>query len=101
MKVFEPIATTQNLTIIPRFNSVSVEVFIRSKEEETTTQLIETSTYIDGYMTIPVAYDFKENFNYDVRVTDGADIIWRGEIFVTSQADIQNYKQNKNEIILT
>lgn len=99
MKVFLPIATDQTLTIIPRFESTNVKVLIRDKETDTTTTLVRTSIFTDGYMAIIIAYNFVEAKQYEISVTDDSDIlIYRGQGYSTSQTDLENYKLN-NDII--
>ena len=95
MKVFLPVATEQNLTIIPRFEETNVSVTIRSEQLDSEVTTSYTATTTNGYMIIPVTYDFKESESYEITVTDNSGtIIWRGKGFATAETNLQEYKMN-------
>jgi len=100
MKVFLPIDTEQNLVIVAREESTNVVLTIKNKQEETETTINATTTSSNGYMTIPVTYTFKEGHQYGLKVTDGTDVIWRGQGYATDQTDLQEFKLNIDEIII-
>jgi hypothetical protein len=101
MKVFLPVATNQTLTIIPRFDSTNVSVLIRDEESDITTPITTTSSYIDGYMDIVIAYDFIEGCNYEIIVNDdNGNLIYRGKAYSTAQTDLENFKMNKDIIVI-
>ena len=93
MKVLLPIATSQNLIVRPRFNVTTVDLVLRNilKDTTTTTSGI-TSSFADGFLTIPFTHDFSEGETYSVQVNNNATgaVLWRGMIYITAQAP-QNY----------
>lgn len=93
MKVFLPVATAQNLIVRTRANVASVDLVIRNEltKETTTTSAISTS-YLDGYLTVPFSHDFGEGETYEMQVVD-TDPIWRGKAFITAQTP-ELYKLN-------
>jgi len=93
MKVLLPVATEQSLVVRPRANTATVDLTIRDilKDITTVTSGI-TTTFLNGFLTIPFTHDFSEGETYEVEITNNADdsLVWRGQIFVTSQTP-QNY----------
>lgn len=96
MKVFLPVGTSQNLSVMPRANASEVDLTIRQELKDVTTVFNNISTsFSDGYLTIPFSHPFVEGETYELTVTDSSDgsLLWRGRGFVTSQTP-QNYKEN-------
>lgn len=95
MKVFLPVATSQNLKVMPRANASTIDLTMRQELTDTTTVKEDISTtFTGGYLTIPFSHSFVEGETYELTVTDSDDgsLLWRGRGFVTSQTP-QNYKQ--------
>ena len=96
MKVFLPIATTQNLIIRPRANTATVDLSIRNEFTDTTTTTTGiATTFSDGYLTVPFSHPFNEAETFEMEVTNnaGGALVWRGKCFATAQTP-QDYKMN-------
>lgn len=93
MKVLLPIATTQNLLVRPRANVATVDLVLRDilKDTTTTTSGI-TSSFADGFLTIPFTHDFTEGETYSVQVNNNVSgaVLWRGLMYITAQTP-QNF----------
>lgn len=95
MKVLLPIATSQGLMVMPRANVATVDLTLRKAGTDTTTVYGDiTTSFSDGYLTIPFSHGFSEGETYEATVTrsDNDGLLWRGQVFITAQTP-QNYKQ--------
>ncbi len=102
MNILNPNNSTHTLKIIPRFYPMG-DVILELKSEETKaiSQLTITPTISNGYMFLQFEKTFKNASNWQVKVTEESEIVYRGKIFVTSQsADTQNYKTTKDIFLL-
>lgn len=93
MKVLLPIATAQNLIVRPRTNVATVNLVIRDILKDTTTTSSGISTsFANGFLTIPFTRDFSEGETYSAEVTNTATgaLLWRGLIYITAQTP-QNF----------
>lgn len=91
MIVVDSTNTTHTSKIYPRFEpsqAVTYELY-----NETTREAVEipnTYTYIDGIMEILYTYTFEVNSKFQVKITQGNDVIFRGKLIAINQ-DTQNY----------
>lgn len=95
MKVFLPVGTSQNLNIMPRANAATVDVTLRKPFTDDTTVYSDISTsFLDGYLTVPLSHSFVEGETFELTVTNASDdsLLWRGQVYVTAQTP-QNYRQ--------
>lgn len=94
MKVFLPVDTSQNLKVMPRANASTVDLTVRKEiTDETTVYSDITTSFSDGYLTIPFSHDFAEGETFELTVTNSEDdsLLWRGRGYVTAQTP-QNYR---------
>lgn len=95
MKVFLPVATSQNLKVMPRANASTVDLTIRQEAKDVTTVYSDISTsFSGGYLTVPFSHPFVEGETFEATLTDSSDdsLLWRGRFFITAQTP-QEYKQ--------
>jgi hypothetical protein len=92
MKVVDPNNATHNITLIPRFETSSALTLVLYNEttQESTTV---TNTYDirDGNLTITYDFTFTDKDKFQIKITDGTDVIYRGKIIATTQTP-QDYK---------
>ncbi|AWH84934.1 hypothetical protein HYN59_07245 [Flavobacterium album] len=102
MNILNPNNTTHTLKIIPRFYPLSdVVLELVSEEREPGSTITILPTISNGYMFLQFDKAFKNATNWQVKVTGGNEIVYRGKLLVTSQAsDTQNYKTTKDIFLL-
>lgn len=86
-------STSENHTskIYPRFEpsqSVIYEIYNETTREAT--EIPNTYTFSDGIMSISYTYTFNEGAKFQVKVTQGERVIFRGKLIAISQ-DTQDY----------
>jgi hypothetical protein len=94
--VVNPNDTTHSIRVIPRYSPVgALTVSIFGKFDEITSNVTNTYTYLNGYLTIGFDYTFVERDNYRLTIVNNSAIIYRGYIFATSQ-NPQTFKLSEN-----
>jgi hypothetical protein len=87
MKVLSPSSTTHDITFVPRFYPDST-ITVELKNEVDSVVSTPTNTYFikDGKITVRFDYTFVENDKFQMKVSKGADVVYRGKIFATTQS---------------
>lgn len=102
MNVVSPSVTSHQLKVVPRFYPVG-QCVLRLKNKVTgvaTTQNIEP-VISDGYLYADYTHTFKNLDSYQVEMTRGDEVVYRGKIFATDQFDdTQDYKITKDVFTL-
>ena len=94
--VLNPNDATHSIRVIPRFTPVgALTVSIFEKFNETSTNVANTYTYVNGYLSIGFDYTFTERDNYRLTIVNDSQILYRGFIFATSQ-NPQTFKLSEN-----
>lgn len=99
MNILNPENTTHEIKIIPRYYPESAVIIMELfNEEKKTAKLYNIDTLvIDGYMYLRFTETFINNTNYQIRISEGNEIVYRGKLFITNQShDTQNYKITKD-----
>ena len=94
MKVLLPIDTSQDIEFIPRvYPTGALTLDIYDETSQVTTAAVANS-YVttDGIVTISFTFDFTSGYKYQFTIKEGADVIYRGKIQITSQTP-QDFKQ--------
>lgn len=95
-------SSPQELRIIPRKDSGSPVIKLTNKMTNTTAT-VEPSKSDDGnYMVLSGTFDIAEDnlYSYKVQMSSEDDeVIYRGLIYCTDQADLDKYFVNKDEYI--
>lgn len=98
MIVLNPANTAHNLKVIPRFypsGEVSISLFNEGTKETAT--FTDTAYNLDGYMYVSINAELADKSNYQIKIMQEEEIVYRGKIFVTTQYnDTQNYKITKD-----
>lgn len=96
MNIVNPIDTTHELKIIPRFGLPTEVVFSLYNEETQTTETItNTFSFLDGYLTVLFDYDFIDGQKFQIKLTDTSLVIYRGKLMATTQTP-QTFKASKD-----
>ena len=87
-----PTDTTHEIRFIPRTYPETVLV-VTIVDEFTEAETILSNTYYinGGYMFVTFDHTFTERDNYRLTISSNSDVIYRGNIFATSQ-DPQDFK---------
>lgn len=92
MKVVKPTDTTHNITLIPRFDSfglLTLELYNEVTKDKTI--VANTHQLVDGNLTITYDFVFTEKDRFQIKVTDGAEVVYRGKLIATEQTP-QDFK---------
>lgn len=96
MKVVNPNNSNHSIVLIPRlyaYTSLQMELyneFTQAKEIITITHSL-----VDGLLTINFTKAFQEGQTFQIKVTDNAEVVYRGKLLATSQ-DTQTFKASKD-----
>jgi len=96
MIVLLPTNTTHEFNFIPRFipsDELTLELYDETLQNTET--IDNTSSYLNGLATITFDLECTENQKFQVKILQGADVIYRDKIFVTSQ-NTQEFKATKD-----
>jgi len=96
MIVVNPEDTTHNIVIIPRFyptDAIVISLFNEATQQTSTPANTYSTT--DGNTAIEFDYDFTENQNFQIKITEADEVVYRDKIFSTSQIP-QDYKLTDN-----
>jgi hypothetical protein len=99
MKIIKPAATAQSIVLDTRFypqSSIVLELINEATEEV----LIVANTYItlNGVTTVSFDLDTLEGDRFQIKITEGNHVVYRGKAFCTDQ-DPQDYKLTDNRYI--
>ena len=91
MKVVTP-NTTHTITLIPRFYPCNEVVVSLYNEVDRTTSTPDNTYYINnGTMNVSFDYTFVNKDKFQLKITEGDDVVFRGKIICTDQ-DTQEFK---------
>lgn len=94
MQVFNPEDSEHTLIIIPRITNFS-NVYLTIRHELTdisSTFILNTFSFDNGYLNIIFEYNFKEGASYAIEVKYLSKLIYRGKAYATSTTNLENYK---------
>lgn len=101
MNVLNPANASHLLRIIPRFYPEGEVTLILANEGKPETITMQIDPLIqDGYLSVTFNYEFVNNSNYKVTITHSDEIVYRGKVFVTSQASNTQQYQISNDIFI-
>ena len=91
MKVVSP-GSTHTVSFIPRFYPVgTIVVSLYNESDKTTTTPANTYYIKSGTMTARFTYTFVNKDKFQLKVTEGANVVFRGKLLCTDQTT-QDYK---------
>lgn len=86
MKVVNPIDTTHNTILIPRYyptGAVVLELYNESSKVFTT--VANTYNTVNGNLTITYNFTFEDNDKFQFTIKENEAIVYRGKLIATSQ----------------
>jgi len=96
MKVVNPNNTTHTIQIIPRYYDFGTTVLTLTSLG-TSTNVTHTATTTNGITEIEFDFDFTERDKYEIKLTEGTEIVYRGQLFATEQ-ETQDFNITVNYI---
>lgn len=91
MVVVNPNNTSHTSNIIPReYPTGAITIDLYSEYTKVSTSVVATYTTYGGILTIAFDFTFSENDQYQVKILEGAYIIFRGKLIATAQ-NTQSY----------
>lgn len=97
MKVVLSTDSTHTLSLIPRYYpSLAVVVELKNEVTKTKTEVANTYSISDGEMSIVFDFSFADKDRYQLKLTEGSSVVYRGKIICTDQT-VQDFKLT-NEI---
>ena len=92
MKIVDPGDTTHNITLIPRTETVNALTLVLYNEAtKVSTTVANTHVLRDGNLIITFDFTFANKDKYQIKISDGSEVIYRGKILATTQIP-QDYK---------
>ena len=86
MKVVNPTDITHSITLIPRdndFGLLTLELFNEVTKDKTI--VANTHQLVDGNLTITYDFVFADKDKFQIKITEGSEIIYRGKLIATEQ----------------
>lgn len=86
MKVVNPINTTHETILIPRYYPTN-ELFLELYNESTkvSTNVENTYNVLNGNLTITYDFTFQENDKFQFVIKENNDVVYRGKLIAISQ----------------
>ena len=92
MKIVLPGTTSQNIDLIPRFYPTGAVVLsLYNESTKVTTTPSNTYAVVNGVWTITFTETFAEDDKFQIKITEGAAVVFRGKLLCTAQT-LQDYK---------
>jgi len=92
MKVVLTTDTTHTIRLIPRSSPLgAIVVTLRNEFTEAVSEPSNSFVLSNGYLSVTFDHTFLERDRYQFTVSDDSGIIYRGNIFATTQ-ETQNFK---------
>ena len=95
MKVVDPNNLSHSIELIPRTYQENVVLDLYNEVTKVETTVANTSSFLDGIFTINFDFTFAENDKYQIKISKGTEIIYRGKLIATTQ-EPQKYKLTKD-----
>ena len=98
MNVINPLNTEHTLKIVPRYYTEASCLMELFNEDNKTTETFTVVPFnLDGYMYISFTKTFTDKSNYQIKIQEVNDVVYRGKLFITSQSNnTQDYKITKD-----
>jgi len=98
MKVLQESALSQTLTFIPRSHVALVNYTLTNESTNTSVSATDiVATTSGGYLVIDEIFTLLQGVFYNIEVTSGTTVIYRGRIFCTNQ-DIDTFTMNTDYV---
>ncbi|OED37187.1 hypothetical protein AB832_05235 [Flavobacteriaceae bacterium (ex Bugula neritina AB1)] len=91
MVIVDPNNTTHTTKVIPRFlPTLDIDFVLYNEVTKVESTVVDSYVYTDGILEITYDFNFSEDENYQIKITEGESVVYRGKLFATSQ-DAQDY----------
>jgi len=92
MKIVLPTDSEHILQLVPRFIPYTVLVLsLYNEVTKVTTTPVNTYYENNGFLYVTFTATFAEDDKYQIKITSGTDVVYRGKLLCTAQT-IQDYK---------
>lgn len=96
MKVVSPDSGSHIIAVIPRYYGFADAVLTLSNlSKDVDEEVAHTEQLADGVLDISFDYAFNEGEKYTVKLMESNEVIWRGNLFATTQ-ETQDFDITKN-----
>jgi len=95
MIVVNPEYTNHTFDIIPRYYTKAIVLELYNEVTQVSEIVNQLFVVNDGIMTVSFSYTFTEQAKYQIKLTEGNGVVFRGKLIATSQTP-QDYKQTNN-----
>ena len=95
MKVVNPDNVNHTIDLIPRSYVTPVILELYNEVTKVNTEVSNISTLSDGILSLNFDFSFSENDKYQIKVSNGTEILYRGKLIATTQ-NPQKYKLTKD-----
>lgn len=94
MKVVDPNNTTHNIRLIPRAYLEPIVLELYNEVTQVETVVPNMAIVSDGILSISFGFTFSEGDKYQIKLSNGTEILYRGKLFATTQQP-QQYKMTE------
>tara|TARA_R110000803_G_scaffold69058_5_gene131263 strand:+ start:2118 stop:2420 length:303 start_codon:yes stop_codon:yes gene_type:complete len=99
MKIVSPNDANHTIELTPRFYGSTTVVFtLRNETTDVSSTVANTYSYTDGISSLAFTYTFVEADKFQMTITEGTDIVFRGKLLATTQTP-QDYSLTDGEYI--
>lgn len=92
MKIVLPANASHDIDLIPRFYPTGAVVLsLYNEATQVTTTPSNSYVVANGVWTITFTKTFIEDDKYQIKITEGTDVVFRGKLLATAQ-NVQAYK---------
>ncbi len=97
MKIVNPTNETHSIELIPRYynNLANLDLLLINESTNESFEVVNTFSVTDGKLTLTFDFDFLNNDRYSFKLSQENEIVFRGNIFATTQ-ETQDFKQTNN-----
>jgi len=96
MKIVNPNDTEHTLLLIPRFYPTGGLVLSLYNEfTQVSTDVDNIYVTTDGNLFITFDFEFENNSRYQIKITEGENVVYRGKLMATTQ-EPQDFKLTNN-----
>jgi hypothetical protein len=87
MKVVNPDEASHTIGVIPRYYGFTGAILTLTSLAKDVNQVVShTESVVDGVLTIGFDFDFIERDKYSIKLLEGTEVVYRGQLFATDQA---------------
>ena len=86
------VGSANTISLVPRFYpTTALVVSLYNEADRATATPANTYAILNGYLSITFTYTFVAKDKFQIKVTEGTNVVYRGKIIATDQ-ETQDYK---------